>query len=247
MKKRSLTIIALMTVATVFMILTLSFLGTNRNSEQERKDDVNLEENVSFTEDNTQESGIRNNAEKVLREDGVRSILEDFAAEENYSKISDENVLRDTIVYTLSGQESNLADRIVQVEKDLETRSGELADAPDARSFFNARVKFCLAKSIFSDDLKNACEIPDPLSVNFSEPDDLTASEEVLPYFLIGLSYYEDKDYSNAESYLKKIEEHKQSGSLLYKDSNFPLNGTNDIYNRIYDKSKEILLIISAA
>ena len=244
MQKRNLATIAFIAVSVVFLILFLSFWKMDRNKQG--GSDINSEKNASLAEGEREENGLGNNAEKVLREEDVRGILEDFAAKENYSRISDGNVLRDAIAYTLTGQENDLANRMVQVEKDLEARSGELADAPDMRSFINARVKFCLAKSIFNDDLKNACGISDPLGVDFSEPDDLTATEAVLPYFLMGLSHYVNDDYQNARAYFNKIEEHKQAGILLHKDPDFPLNGTNGVYNRICDKSKELLSIISA-
>lgn len=240
-----------------FILLSFLFLGLMfalsfmaRNSSNYGKGPVpaektgeTLNENdilpVEGSESQVEEVEVdtRSNVEKVLGEMMIQGILLDFADQENYSKIGDNRVLRAATM----GENEGLADRIAAAEQNLSERSELLQDAPDMRSFYNAQVKVCIAKSISNNDLKNTCEISDPLGVDFSEPDDLTATEAILPYFLMGLSYYEDGEYETARTYFEKIREHKAAGIVLWEDADFPLQGSNHLYIRIYDETLRVL------
>jgi hypothetical protein len=180
-------------------------------------------------------AGNELNAYKVLHEGSVREILMEFADKKSITDITDGGVLADA----LNSQNVDMKAKISAVEANLEKHAGELEDAPDARSFDTARVKVCIAKSIVDDDMKNACELSDPLNAKFGDVDDINALEEILPYFLRGAAYYENGDYSTAKAYLDKVKEHRQAGIVRWNDADFPLN--DGTYKKMYDEALRLL------
>jgi len=236
-----------------FILLSFLFLGLMfglsfmaRNGSIYEKDIIpveNIEDDNALPVEGSEnqieevEEDTRSNAEKVLGEMMIQGILLDFADQENYSKISDNGVMRSAVM----GESEGLADRITEAEQSLSERAETLQDAPDMRSFYNAQIKVCVAKSISNDDLKNTCEIFGPLGADFSDPDDLTAAEAILPYFLMGMAYYQDGEYETAKAYFDKIREHKAAGIVRWEDADFPLQGNDQIYARIYDETLRVL------
>jgi hypothetical protein len=160
---------------------------------------------------------------EVLERDNVNTALQSFAKQETYLELEglgENEILLDAVSFN----HKNLDDRIAESQRVFDEQFHEGAgDSIDARAILYAYTKLCLADSIVNNDLKNTldrCEIDDiyPTDTEWYDykANDLTASAQVVPYFLVGVAYYEENDIERARYYFDQILQHEKAMTDQY-------------------------------
>ena len=174
---------------------------------------------------------------KVLDDEDIFNILNSFADQEEYLKIEgmgERELLKDAV------QKGNhdIKNRAKEARDKLEVRFSEgVEDAPEMRAVSLVHTKLCVAESIINNDLQRTTEIcgrPQDLLY----PDDITASMQVLPYFVSGMAYYADGDKEKANDYFEQITSHKKSIAEQYGEGS--LDTAGEVYKMILDKVEKL-------
>jgi hypothetical protein len=182
------------------------------------------------------EAGESLTLQQLLSDKEVNEILREFAEKETvrFNDIGADKVLLDALEF----KNGEIKNRLQSIKINIENLSNEIQDAPDMRSWFTQRVKTCIAESIIYNDIKSILkycgykESAEP--INLTSVDDLTATEQILPYFIAGFVYYSENDYPKADYYYGQIKLHRAELEK-YGYGNEPYL---ELYNRICSKAK---------
>ena len=231
MEKEILSIsMAKLIIAVVLIVGIGTMLGILVYSETMPKSEVAIDNKTE------QEQKITNAQQLLLFDEEIYEILKEFAVKPNAANISDGNILLDAIEF----QNGGIKERLEKIEYDLKEIEKALADAIDMRGYINAATKVCIARSIIYDDLKHTCNLKDDSFVLMEDIDDITAVEEIIPYFLAGFAYFKDGEYDKASYYLNQIALHRQAEIDRWGESYF-LDASGEVYGKIYKKTTEVL------
>ena len=176
----------------------------------------------------------------ILSDEKVYEILKNFAVRPNAANISDDNILLDAI----ESQNGDIKKRLKKVEHDLNEIG--IGDAIDWRGYVNATTKVCIARSIIYNNLKHTCDLKHDSLLSLEDVDDLLATEEIIPYFLVGFTYFKSGDYAKANYYLDQIILHRQAEIDRWGESYF-INTSGEVYEKIYKKTMQVLNEIEIA
>ncbi len=181
-------------------------------------------------------------SQDILSDEKVYEILKNFAIKQNVANISDDNILLDAIEF----QNGDIKERLKKVEYDLDETGKGLADSIDWRGYVNATTKVCIARSIIYNNLKHTCDLKHDSILSLEDVDDLLATEEIIPYFLVGFTYFKSGDYTKTSYYLDQIILHRQAEIDRWGESYF-INASGEIYKKIYEKTTQVLNEIEIA
>ena len=175
-------------------------------------------------------------SQNILSDKEVYEILKKFAIKPNVANISDDNILLDAIEF----QNGDIKERLKKVEHDLDERGKVLADAIDWRGYVNATTKVCIARSIIYNNLKHTCDLKHDSLLSLEDVDDILATEEIIPYFLVGFTYFKSGDYAKASYCLDQIILHRQAEIDRWGESYF-IDISGEVYEKIYKKTMQVL------
>lgn len=131
--------------------------------------------------------------------------------------------------------------RLEKLKKNLDIWGEWLEDAPDWRLHSATNTRICIAEAIIYNDLKHTCGIGECSSITPADVDDILALEQVFPYFLSGFAYYIEGNYSKAGYYFNQVKLHRQIKIEKYGKSYFNFTKKDEIYDKIYQKTIDLL------